>query len=262
MKKNITCNIIKSDFEAKKLLNFTVKFSYCLLSNGAEVYRVEDSVNRICKSFENIKAVNVFAIDNMVIITFVFNGTNYTSMRRVVSTDANLEKLNLLNELSRNIVDGSCNIEMAFKRLKEIKNISSYNNYIKIISLAIAAPFLSIIFGGSLSDFLAASLALTFEVIFMLYIDKFPIPSLLKITFCASSVTLFTALLAKIMYIKNIPSIIVAGILILFPGIRITNSMRDILSGDILSAMIGITKAILTAISIAVGVVIVLKILG
>lgn len=47
-------NIINSDIEVKKLLNFSTKFSSALLSNGAEVYRVEDSINRICKSFENI----------------------------------------------------------------------------------------------------------------------------------------------------------------------------------------------------------------
>lgn len=260
--KNTLCNIIKSDFEAKRLLNFSVKFSHTLLSSGAEVYRVEDSINRICRSFENIKAVNVFAIDNMVIITFVFNGTNYTSMRRINANNANLEKLTLLNELSRNIVDGVCSIEKAFEQLKEIKNIKSYKNYIKVLLLALSAPFLCVVFGGTIKDFIPATLALTFEVIFMLYIEKFPIPSFLNISFCSSAVTLFAVCLSKIIHIENVPSIIVAGIVILFPGIRITNAMRDILSGDVLSGIIGITKAIITAMSIAVGVVIVLKFLG
>lgn len=48
-------NTINSDIEAKKLLNFSIKFSYSLLYNGAEVYRVEDSINRICKSFQTLK---------------------------------------------------------------------------------------------------------------------------------------------------------------------------------------------------------------
>ena len=43
---------------------------------------------------------------------------------------------------------------------------------------------------------------------------------------------------------------------------KITNAMRDVLSGDILSGIIGITKATLSALSIAVGVVIILKFLG
>ena len=108
-------NSINSDYEAKKLLNFSIKFSYSLLYNGAEVYRVEDSINRICKSFQNVKAVNTFALSNMVIISFVYNGTNYTSMRRLNDSGKNLEKIALLNELSRNIVSGKVDVDEAFK---------------------------------------------------------------------------------------------------------------------------------------------------
>jgi hypothetical protein len=115
-------NTINSDIEAKKLLNFSIKFSYSLLYNGAEVYRVEDSINRICKSFQNIKAVNAFALSNMVMISFVYNETNYTSMRRINDTAKNLEKISLLNDLSRSIVSGKVNLDDGFKELKNIKN--------------------------------------------------------------------------------------------------------------------------------------------
>lgn len=255
-------NIINSDIEAKKLLNFSTKFSSALLSNGAEVYRVEDSINRICKSFENIKAVNTFAIDNMVIITFVFEGTNYTSMRRVNKSDANLEKITLLNELSRNIVSGNLGLDESFLELKNIKSKQPYKNLTKILSLAITAPFLSVIFGGSLRDFFAAFIAMLFEMLFLIRVEKFKLPSFLTISVSAAAVTFFTVILAKIFPIQKTSSIIISGILPLFPGIRITNSMRDILSGDILSGMIGIMSAIFTAVSIAIGVVTILKVFG
>lgn len=141
-------NSINSDYEAKKLLNFSIKFSYSLLYNGAEVYRVEDSINRICKSFQNVKAVNTFALSNMVIISFVYNGTNYTSMRRLNDSGKNLEKIALLNELSRNIVSGKVDVDEAFKELKNIKNKSSYSNFSTILLITLSAPFLAFIFGG------------------------------------------------------------------------------------------------------------------
>ena len=133
-------NSINSDYEAKKLLNFSIKFSYSLLYNGAEVYRVEDSINRICKSFQNVKAVNTFALSNMVIISFVYNGTNYTSMRRLNDSGKNLEKIALLNELSRNIVSGKVDVDEAFKELKNIKNKSSYSNFTTILLITLSAP--------------------------------------------------------------------------------------------------------------------------
>ena len=245
-------NSINSDYEAKKLLNFSIKFSYSLLYNGAEVYRVEDSINRICKSFQNVKAVNTFALSNMVIISFVYNGTNYTSMRRLNDSGKNLEKIALLNELSRNIVSGKIDVDEAFKELKNIKNKSSYSNFSTILLITLSAPFLAFIFGGTLSDFIPASMAMLVEMLFLIYIGKLGLPSFLT-TFLSMS---------RLIHIENVSSIIIAGIIPLFPGIQITNSMRDILSGDILSGIIGIMSAIFTAVSIAVGVVLILRLFG
>ena len=247
-------NSINSDYEAKKLLNFSIKFSYSLLYNGAEVYRVEDSINRICKSFQNVKAVNTFALSNMVIISFVYNGTNYTSMRRLNDSGKNLEKIALLNELSRNIVSGKVDVDEAFKELKNIKNKSSYSNFSTILLITLSAPFLAFIFGGTLSDFIPASMAMLVEMLFLIYIGK------LGLSACA--VTRFIMTMSRLIHIENVSSIIIAGIIPLFPGIQITNSMRDILSGDILSGIIGIMSAIFTAVSIAVGVVLILRLFG
>ena len=43
--------LLQSEQDAKKLLNFSVKIAKSMLFYGAEVYRVEDTVNRIYKSF-------------------------------------------------------------------------------------------------------------------------------------------------------------------------------------------------------------------
>ena len=227
-----------------------------------KVYRVEDSINRICRSFENIKAVNCFALNNVIIISYVYNSTNYTTMRRVNDVEPNLEKITLLNELSRKIVSGVCNIDEAFIELKNIKNKLPYKGITTAISLAATAPFLNVIFGGTLKDFFPAVLAVLFEMMFYLHLKKYKLPSFLLISFSAGAVTFFTIMLERIMPIENMSSIIIAGILPLFPGIKITNSMRDILSADILSGMIGIISAIFTAVSIAVGVVFMLKLFG
>ncbi len=255
-------NSINNDYEAKRLLNFSIKFSYYLLYNGGEVYRVEDSINRICKSFKNIKAVNTFALSNMVMISFVYNGTNYTSMRRLNDSGKNLEKIALLNDLSRNIVSGKVDIDQAFIELKNIKNRSSYSNVATVLLITLSAPFLAFIFGGTLGDFIPACIAMLVEMSFIIYIEKYRLPSFIATFLSASAVALFVMTMSRLVHIENLSSIMIASIVPLFPGIQITNSMRDILSGDILSGIIGIMSAIFTAVSIAVGVVLVLRLFG
>ena len=47
--------------------------------------------------------------------------------------------------------------------------------------------------------------------------------------------------------------------MIFVPGVAITNSIRDFLSGDMLSGLARMTEAVLTAISLAAGAGVVLK---
>lgn len=54
--------------------------------------------------------------------------------------------------------------------------------------------------------------------------------------------------------------IIIGSIMPLVPGMQITNSLRDIISGDFLSGMIGITKGIFVALAIALGVGLILNV--
>ena len=53
---------------------------------------------------------------------------------------------------------------------------------------------------------------------------------------------------------------IIAGTIMLFvPGVAITNSIRDFLSGDMLAGLLRMVEAILTAVSLAGGAGIILK---
>mgnify|MGYP001789587987 FL=1 len=111
---------LQSEQEAKKLLYLSVKMAKNMLSYGAEVYRVEDTINRIYKSFDNIKAANSLVTYNFIIVSFIYDDTTYTTMRRVVLGDRNLEKISLINDLSRKMVMGGCSLDYAFKKLKEM----------------------------------------------------------------------------------------------------------------------------------------------
>ena len=59
---------------------------------------------------------------------------------------------------------------------------------------------------------------------------------------------------------EDLDKIIIGSIMPLVPGMSITNSIRDLMSGDTLSGMSGIMMAILIAVAIALGVGIVLSI--
>ena len=60
----------------------------------------------------------------------------------------------------------------------------------------------------------------------------------------------------------NFDPIIIGSLMIFFPGVAITNAVRDILAGDTVSGVSRAADAILTAVSIAMGAAVVLQIYG
>ena len=69
--------------DAVVLSEIAVDAGALMLANGAEIYRVEDTVERILRSKESMKDVDVFSSFNVIIISFSYNGKNYSNMRRV-----------------------------------------------------------------------------------------------------------------------------------------------------------------------------------
>lgn len=250
---------LQDEREAKKLLNFSVKIAKSMLSYGAEVYRVEDTVNRIYKSFDNIKAANSLVTYNFVIVSFIYNDNTYTAMRRVVLGDRDLEKIALLNDISRKMVMGGCTLDYAFKKMREIKAKKRYPAYIVISALMMSAPFFAIMFGGTFKDSLYAILIMAVQVIFINYTAKYKVTAFVSNFLGAFITTLLVMVVSKVLFIYNPFSIIIVSLMPLVPGVQVTNAVRDFMAGDYLSGMIGIQAAIFVSTAIALGVVMGLK---
>jgi len=245
--------------EAKKLLNFSVKIAKSMLSYGAEVYRVEDTVNRIYKSFDNIKAANSLVTYNFVIVSFTYNDNTYTAMRRVILGDRDLEKIALLNDISRKMVMGGYTLDYAFKKMREIKAKSRYSSYIVIPALMMSAPFFAIMFGGTFKDSLFAFFIMAIEAMFLILTAKYKLTSFVSNFLGAFISTILVMVLNKFFFIHNPFSIIIVSLMPLVPGVQVTNAVRDFMAGDYLSGMIGIQAAIFVSTAIALGVVMGLK---
>ena len=73
------------------------------MENGAEVYRVEESVIRVLKSY-GIERTDVYAIPNILMVTIETNEEiSYTKMRRIFNRNPNFEKVIQLNDFARKL---------------------------------------------------------------------------------------------------------------------------------------------------------------
>jgi uncharacterized membrane protein YjjP (DUF1212 family) len=237
----------------KELLSCVLDIGEQMLVSGAEVNRVEDSIRRICESY-NAKRVDVFTITSSIVVSLQReDGNVFTQTRRIYKHSNNLDKVDKLNNLSRYICSNTPEPEYIINELEEINNVKTYNLSVEYIIYAIIAGVFTIFFGGSLADAVVSSaiaIVLKLSITLAQRVDK----NILFTNIICSFVIGLLAILSVNMGIgKSLEKIIIGNIMLMIPGIAFTNSIRDIIGGDTIAGLFRLCEAIVIALSIAVG---------
>ena len=87
----------------KEILTLAVEIGDCMLRNGAEIYRVEDTVVHILSSYE-VEEFDVYVLSNGIFASANENKEDACSIVSHVPLGAvNLAKISALNQLARDI---------------------------------------------------------------------------------------------------------------------------------------------------------------
>lgn len=244
---------IKTLEEAVILSEIASSAGALMLANGAEIYRVEDTVERIIRSKDSIKDVDVFSSYNTIIISFSYKGEIHTNMRRVRSRGNNLYYVDRVNTFSRNFSAGLYTLDEALLEIDKIKKEKSVPVALKIFGATIAAGSYSILLGGSIIDILSAFLVGFLAYRFSLFLERNNL-NFFVVNFLYGFVLSFLALAINEITPISINIVIIGGMMAFVPGVMLTNAVRDLMSGDALSGITGTAMAILISIALAVGV--------
>lgn len=238
----------------KEVLSLAVETGDALLRNGAEVYRVEDTVMHILEAYE-IEEYDVYVLSNGIFASANENKEDACSMiRHIPLGSTHLGRIAALNQLSREICSHECSLIDAWTRLEECKKIPDTKKSAALFFCGLGCGCFGFLFGGTLLDALAAFfIGLLLKVILLrLSTGK---SSKFMVNILGSA---FVTFLSLLLYSIGLPilydKIIIGSIMPLVPGIALTTSIRDFFNGDYLSGAIHMIDAILTAFCIAVGV--------
>ena len=100
----------------KEILSLAVETGDALLRNGAEVYRVEDTVMHILEAYE-IEEYDVYVLSNGIFASANENKDDACSMiRHIPLGQTHLGRIAALNQLSREICSHECSLKDAWTR--------------------------------------------------------------------------------------------------------------------------------------------------
>ena len=240
----------------KEVLSLAVEIADVMLRNGGEIYRIEDTVIHILKAYE-VESFDVYVLSNGIFASANEDKEDACSMiRHVPLGSVNLSKIAYLNQLTRDLCTHKCTIVEAWERVKEAKTLPNYSNKIQNFFCGLGSACYTFIFGGGIIDFGFSFLIGLLEQMVLNYMSAHKISRFLRNVFASAFVSTCSILVLQtgLPVLQN--KIIIGAIMPLVPGITFTTSIRDFHNGDYLSGTIHLIDALLTALCIAVGIII------
>lgn len=241
--------------DKEKALQLATEAGHILLENGAEISRVEETMDHICDAY-GVEDPGYFVLSNGIIAT----GDGYADAKFIPIKGMQLSKIVEVNQVSRDVTNGKYTLDELESRLKDIRNDKSKPWWEMITCITIGIMGFSIIFGCSFTDMYSSLFTGMLLGIFITFAGKH------ISRFANSLICGFVGALLCIVAYRifgsfgihlNLPNIIIGNIIALVPGVPFTNGMRDLANEDYIAGCTRLLDAFIVFFCIAVGVIIV-----
>lgn len=248
----------KEEYPASQILHEALNIGEQMLICGGEVSRVEDTISRICRAY-GMKKVDVFSITSCIIVTIeTKEGELVTQTRRVGGYETNLHRLAQLNALSREICAKRTRPEEVGEKIHRILTERSFPLWWEFVSYCLVSGMFTLFFGGSLADGFASMIPAALLCLAVRWNRK-KITNRLLFVLCEAIFTGFMIVVVVRLGVgQHITPIVIGDIMLTIPGLSLTNSLRDMLSGDTMSGILRLCESLLMAVAIAGGMALVL----
>lgn len=234
--------------EQEKALRLATEAGHILLENGAEISRVEQTMEHIASAY-GVSDESFFVLSNGIITT----GQQYARAEFIPIRGTQLSRIVEVNQLSRDVSAGRIPLDELATRLQAIRTGKGKPWWEVIIGIALGVASFSILFGGSLVDAAAAFACGLLLGTFMTFVGAHLsrifgnlLGGLVGGLLCVLAVTLGLG--------EHLPNMIIGTIIALVPGVPFTNGMRDLANEDYIAGATRLMDAFMAFLCIALGV--------
>ena len=222
-----------------------------LAVSGAETYRVEESVQRICAAY-GLDA-RTYAIPHSLFITIMIPGQlPMTQLCRMEHLGTDLEAVEQYSNLSRKICAEKPDWKTALSWLETAdREEHHFSIPMDLLGHVLVASGFCLFFGGSGLDALSAGFCGLLLGVLSRALSK--TNTFFQKILSAFLTALFAYGLSALGWTNNVDTCVIGALMLLVPGILFTNALRDIIFGDTNSGINRIVEVLLIAAAIALG---------
>jgi len=237
--------------DQKRALKLATEAGHILLENGAEINRVEETMQHIASAY-GIEGESFYVLSNGIIST----GEHFARAEFIPIRGTQLSRVVEVNQLSREIdASAPMPLDELEHRLRAIRQSPSKPWWELVVGIALGVSSFSILFGGSFVDAGATFAAGLLLGLFMTFVGG-------RLSRIFSNLLgglvggLLCILAVRLGLGQHLPNMIIGTIIALVPGVPFTNGMRDLANEHYLAGTTRLLDAFLAFLCIALGVVV------
>lgn len=240
--------------EQRDILDAAMEAGNILLENGAEIFRVEETMDRICHHY-GIQSGNYFVLCNGIFTTSgneteeIFAKVKYIPVR-----GSHLDRVIEVNQLSREIPEKNLSLNKVKKRLEQIHIMPGKPKLMQILASGVGSACFCYLLGGNLRDNLSAFISGFFLYVYVIFLSGPHLSKFVGNIIGGALVTCLCAFLFLLHIGEHLNFMIIGSVMPLIPGVAFINAIRDIVNEDYISGFVRMLDALLVFFSIAMGV--------
>ena len=225
-----------------------------LLASGAEIFRVTDTMQRIATAY-GCPQLDSFVVSNGVLLSTGGQGRRYQAkVSHIPLGSSRLDRIDAVNQLSREITLGIHTPRQAYQRLREIQAMTTRSAWQRLVACAIGSASFAYVFGGNWADALAAGIGGTVLCLYFFFLVRGRLSKIALHISGGALATLTAIALLNLGLGTNLEIITAGAVAQLLPGMAFTNAIRDIADEDYISGSVRLLDAMLVIFCIAAGV--------
>ena len=247
---------------AQEILLLAMKAGQIQLENGAEIFRVEDTIMHICRAY-GLHSVNTFVLSNGIFLSCGDEDEpQFAKVLQIPVNNTNLRRVAEVNQLSRRIEDDGLDLETVRRKLKRIEEQPGFPAALQIAVAGVSGACFSVMFGGTPWDFLCSIVIGSLYQAYALYLGNPHFGRIVRSILGSAWITFLCILCYRFGPGQNFDAMIIGGIILMVPGVAFTNAIRDMADSDYIAGSVRMMDAMLGFFCIAIGVGFVIALYG
>lgn len=240
--------------DTNELLDMACYAGKLLIESGAEIYRVEETMVRLCTNFAEVEDAQSFVTPTGIMFSITVHKCTSTKILRVHSRGVNLNCIDKINNLSREAASQPYSVAKLHEALRLIAQEDRYSFWTTLFFGALSAGGFAIFFKGNYMDACCSFLIGMVIKTLSWLMEKRGMNAFFVNAIAGGTAAIMAILLHAFLPATDEDILIISSIMLFVPGLAITNAIRDTVAGDYLSGVARATEAFLVAIAIAVGI--------